>query len=169
MFPILLAKALITWTPLTYYIAAALAHMVVIVVGFKLLQIDPEHNSILGGLICAGAIAAIAYFTRDEGLVGLLITAAAIFGGLIALSAGDALKSLLIAGLCIGVYIGLGSFVVPRTPLSYEGVGGFAKAYKLGLQDEALASEDSLYQHTDGAKKTPPPAGADRRPNTRRR
>lgn len=144
----LLAEALITWTPLTFYVAMAIVQVVVILAGFKLLQVDSENNPIASALVVAGAALAAGYLTREMGLVGLMITSATIFGLLVATTAGDAVRSLVLAGVCIATYAGMGHFLVPRTPLTATTVGGFAQAFMVGLEEDAIAGEEDLYEHT---------------------
>lgn len=144
----LLAKALITWTPLTFYVAVAIVHVVAIVIASRVLQVDEENNIFVGALIVGAAAAAAGYFLKGNGLVGLLVTGSTLFGTLLAVTAGDALKSLIIAGLCIATYAGVGQVVLPRTPLNTTDVGGFAQAFMDGLEEEAIAGEDDLYEHT---------------------
>lgn len=150
--PQLLAEALITWTPMTYYVAGGLAHMIVALVGFRVLQVDTENNPFISSLFVAGVSFAAGFFLKDYGLVGLIIGSAALFGIMLATTAGDAIKSLVLAGVCIATYAGLGNFIVPRTPLTPGQIGGFTKAFMEGMDEEAIAGEDDLYEHTE--KKT---------------
>ncbi len=144
----LLGKALITWTVETYYVAVAIVHFIAILVGFKLMHADTENNLIVGSLVVAIAAGVAGFFCRDMGLVGVIITGSTIFGLLLFISAGDALRSLVIAGVCIVVYAGLGNFLVPRTPLTSMQIGGFTSAFMDGLDEEPLGNEEDLYEHT---------------------
>lgn len=148
----LLAAAMITWTVETFYVAMAILHFVIIVASFKLLNIDAENNAFVSGLVVAGAAAAAGYLLRDTGLVGVLVVSAALFGAALATTAGDAIKSIIITGVCITAYAGLGYVVVPRTPLVASQIGGFTKAFMDGMDEEAIMGEDDLYEHTN--KKT---------------
>jgi|GEM_PF-5555324 hypothetical protein len=147
-----LAEALITWTVETFYIAIAIIHFVVVVAGFKLLAIDAENNAFVSGLFVAGAAAASGYFLKDTGLVGVIIVSAAIFGTTLATTAGDAIKSIVLTGICLSVYAAVGFVVVPRTPLTPVQVGGFTKAFMVGLDEDAIAGEEDLYEHTQKKK-----------------
>ena len=144
----MLAKALITWTVETYYIVVAILHFIAVLVGFKLTNADSENNPIISALVVAVVTAAAGYFVRDNGLVGLMITGSVIFGSLLLVSAGDAIRSLVLTGVCIVVYAGVGYVVVPRTPLTAEQVGGFVNAFMNGVNEEPLGNEDDLYEHT---------------------
>ncbi len=144
----LIAKALITWTVNTFYIAVAIAHLIAILLGFKLMNADMESNMFVGAVVVAIATGVAGVMTRDMGLVGLMITGSTLFGSLLFVSAGDALRSLVMTGVCIVIYAGLGSFLMPRTPLTSMQVGGFVSAFQDGLDEEPLGSEEDLYEHT---------------------
>jgi len=146
------AEALITWTVETYYIAMAIVHFLVVIIGFKVLAIDAENNAFVSGLFVAGAAAASGYFLKDTGLIGVIIISAAIFGTALATTAGDAIKSIVMTGVCLAMYAAVGYTVVPRTPLTPTQVGGFTKAFMVGLNEEAVAGEEDLYEHTTKKK-----------------
>lgn len=138
----IIGEALITWTPLTFYIAAGILQAIVIIVGFKVLQVDPENNTFIGAAIAAIAITAAGFLTRDMGLAGILITGCTIFGLVMAVSGFDALKSIIVAGICFGVYAGLGAVVIPRTPLTPGTIGGLPKAVITGTIEEEPVREN---------------------------
>ena len=89
----LFAKALITWTPTTFYVAAAIIQTVVFLAGFRILGVDPEHNTFVGALLGAAIANIVAFFLRDAGLFGILAAGAVHFGLLVAISSGEVLKS----------------------------------------------------------------------------
>lgn len=144
----LLAKPLITWTVETYYVAVAIVHFLTILIGFKLLHADTENNLVVGSLVVAVAAGVAGYMTSDMGLIGVIITGSTLFGLMLFISAGDALRSLVLAGVCIVVYAGAGAFLVPRTPLTSMQIGGFTSAFIDGLDEEPLGNEEDLYEHT---------------------
>ena len=144
----MLAKALITWTVNTFYIASAILQFIVIIIGFKLTHADMESNIFIGAAVVVVATAVAGVMTRDMGLVGLMITGSTLFGSLLFVSAGDALRSLVVTGICIALYAGLGAFLIPRTPLTAAAVGGFVGAFENGLDEQPLSSEEDLYEHT---------------------
>ena len=147
------SKALITWTPSTFYIASGLLQTIVIWVGFRLMQVDPDNNTVIGAIIAGVVINLVAYFTRDYGLAGVLGTGAAIFGILVAVTSGEALKAAMMAAVCMAVYAGLGTVVVPRTPLTPELIGGLpAVILKGGLEAEPMETADEK-----GFYSEPPP------------
>ena len=106
------AKALITWTPETYYVAAAIAHAVVIFLGFRILQVDPEHNSAIGAIIGAAIIGAACYVLKGGELFSALGSIGIIFLVLLAVSGGEALKALLVGVAVIASYGGVGAVVI---------------------------------------------------------
>lgn len=119
-----LAKAAITWTPVTFYVVATIVHTLMILLVFKLLHVDPEHNSFIGALIAALVGNAAVFFLRDFGLFGNLGAAAVYFATLAAVSSGEVIKSLAVFIVALAVYAGLALFLVPRTPLTAETIGG---------------------------------------------
>ena len=139
----LLADALITWTPLTFYIAAGIVQAILTYLGFKLLQVDPEQNTIIGALVAGAVMAVAGYLTRDMTLVGVLISSSAIFGSLVLVSSGEALKAIPMTMVCMATYYVLALGLVPRTPLTHEAIGGLNKVFQQGgLQEEAIESAD---------------------------
>lgn len=137
-----LAAAAITWTPLTFYIAVAIVQAIVIVIGFKVLQVDPEHNAFIGALIAVVVIAAAGYLTRNTGLIAVIVTGIALLGMLMLISGADALKSLMLGSACLGVYFLVAQVVIPRTPLSVDQIGGMTKVMMTGgIADEPFDKE----------------------------
>lgn len=154
----MIAEALITWTPVTFYVAAGIAQAITAYATFKLMGVDPENNTIIGAIIAAVVINLVAYFTRDYGLAGVLGTGAAIFGMLVAVTSGEALRAAFVAALCMGVYAGVGFVVVPRTPLTADKIGGLpAVMMKGGLEEEPLDEqmEREFYQESPGSSPSP--------------
>lgn len=135
----ILAEALITWTPVTFYVASGIIHTIVILLSFRLMSVDPEHNTIIGALIAGVVINLVAFFARDYGLMGVLGTGIVIFGILVAITSGEALKAAMAAAICMVVYLGVGTVVIPKTPLTAEKIGGLpAVMLKGGLEEEPL-------------------------------
>lgn len=139
-----IAKAAITWTPLTFYITAAIVHTLAILLLFKMLHVDPEHNSFAGALIAALVGNAAAYFLSDYGLFGNLGAAAVYFATLAAVSSGEVIKSFLVFVATLAIYAGLGLFLFPRTPLNVDKVGGLPKVVLTGgIAPEPITEEQS--------------------------
>lgn len=143
------AKALITWTVETYYVAIALFQFIAILVGFKMMHADTENNLVIGSLVVAIAVGAVGFFVRDNGLIGVMITGSVLFGALLLISAGDALRSLMLTAVCIVIYAVGGYFLVPRMrTINAAQIGGFTNAFVNGLDEKPLAGEEDLYEHT---------------------
>lgn len=137
------AASAITWTPTTFYVAMGILHTILILAGFRLMQVDAEHNSFIGAILAAGVFNAIAFFTKDVGVVGILISGAAIFGLLVAVSSGEALKALGMTLLVIAMYGVVGQFIVSRTPLTIDDLAGFPRMVATGgLEPEPITEED---------------------------
>ena len=86
------------WTVPNYYILSAIVHAILIPGGLRLMQVDPEHNSLVGGIIVAVLINVAAYFLREAGVFGVLIVTGTIFGLTAAVTSGEILKALIIDG-----------------------------------------------------------------------
>lgn len=150
----LIAQSLQNMTPVTFYAACAVAQAIVIFVSFRVLNVDPEHNTVIGALIAAAGINAVGYFVRDATLVGVIVNIAVVFGALVAVSAGEALKAVMVTVLCFGVYWGAGTQLLPRTNLRIDDVGGMTKVIRQGgLQAESLDTQErDLYDTTKAPK-----------------
>lgn len=135
----------ITWTPVTYYVAMGIVHLVVILLGFRAMQVDAENNTFIGALMAAGAIGAAGYFLRDFGVVGVMIYGGVLFGSLIAVTSGETLKSFFMTLIVIASYaIGGNFFVQPHTPLTLEQVNGVTRVVMTGgLKAEPMTEEDA--------------------------
>lgn len=111
LFPIL-ADTGLTWTVETYYIVAAVLQVVVILMAFRVMNLPAEYNTFPHAAMVVIGTNAIAYFSRDLGLVGILLTTFALFLLLVAVARGDVLKSAIAWGLVLVVYWGVAWFVV---------------------------------------------------------
>ena len=139
-----LAEAAITWTPKTFYIAAAIVHVLVYLVGFKMLQTDPEHNTFIGAVIAAVIANFAAYALSSYGLFGILGAGALHFVLLVAITSGEALKSLVVFFVAMCAYALLGSFITQRTPLQVEQIGGLPQVIMTGgLEAEPITEEEA--------------------------
>lgn len=142
-FPVL-AKAAITWTPRTFYIAAAIAHTLVFLLGFKLLQTDPEHNTFVGAVFGAAIANLAAFALKGFGLFGVLGAGAVFFAILVAISSGEVLKSVMVFLIAMAVYAGLGFFVTQRTPLEPANIGGLPQVIMTGgLKAEPITEDQA--------------------------
>jgi hypothetical protein len=136
-------KALVTWTPTTFYIAAAIIQVPVIWLGYQFLGGDPEYTNFPAALAVAAVGNVIAFFLKDLGVVGAVSTSAALYGLLLVTSGIDIFRSMAVFGLVMMSYWGFGQFVVERTPLDAYSIGGPAKVMLTGgLQPEPLESDN---------------------------
>lgn len=140
----MIAASAIQWTPVTFYVAMGIIHTLAILIGFRLLHVDVEHSSIVGAVLAAVVVNVVAYFCKDLGVVGILITGATIFGLLVAVSSGEALKMLGMSFLFIALYGIVGGFIVQRTPLTIDDIAGFPRVVTTGgLEAEPITEEDT--------------------------
>lgn len=136
--------AAIQWTPAVFYIAMGIVHTVVILIGFRLLQVDPEHNSFIGAVIAGVAINVTAFFVKDLGIIGIMIQIAVIFGSLVLIASGEVLKAGITALVCVALFGGIAQFLIPRTPLTEYSIGGFALVIiSGGLEAEPITEDDA--------------------------
>jgi hypothetical protein len=140
----LVAEALITWTPTTFYVAAAIIQTIVFLAGFHLLGVDPEHNTFVGALLGAAIANIVAFFLRDAGLFGILAAGAVHFGLLVAISSGEVLKSVMVFAVSMSVYGLMGTFVLPRTPLNVNDIAGLPRVIMTGgMEAEPITEEEA--------------------------
>jgi hypothetical protein len=140
----LFAKALITWTPTTFYVAAAIIQTGIFLGGFHLLGVDPEHNTFVGALLGAAIANIVAFFLRDAGLFGILAAGAVHFGMLVAISSGEVLKSVFVFVVSLAVYGLMGMFVLPRTPLHIDDIAGLPRVIMTGgMEAEPITEEEA--------------------------
>ena len=152
----LLAASAITWTPVTFYVAMGIIHTLAILIGFRLLHVDVEHSSIVGAVLAAGVVNVVAFFCKDLGVIGILITGATIFGLLVAVSSGEALKMLGMSMAFIVLYGLAGTFIVERTPLSIDDIAGFPRVVTTGgLEAEPITEEDTERLNESGVLDQP--------------
>lgn len=121
------------WTPTTFYIAAAVLHLVIILIMFRLLQLEPEYNTFIGALIAAGISNGIAFFLKDFEIFGVLGSGAVYFGLLVAISQADVLKAVYVWVVVIASYAGLAFLILPRAhDLTIEQIGGIPQVVMSG-------------------------------------
>lgn len=143
MDPILAASA-ITWTPLTFYVASGIINTIVVLLAFRILQVDVEHNSFVGAAIAVVVFTLIGYYFRDTGVIGIMFTGAAVFGMLVFVTSGEALKSLMVTFAVFGSFGLLGDFIVSRTPLEIDDIGGIPRMVVTGgLEAEPITEADN--------------------------
>jgi hypothetical protein len=137
------SSAMITWTPTTFYVAAAVVHTVVIWFGYQLLGGDREYNNVPSAMAAATVGNVAAYFMRDFGVVGVAGTFGAWFLLLIITSGIDLFRSFVVFILVMLSYWGLGTFIAQRTPLDAYTIGGVPKMEMTGgFQEEPIESSE---------------------------
>lgn len=140
----IIAQASFKWTPATYYIAAGIIHTIVILVGFRMMGVDPEHNSFIGAALAGAIINVAAYFLREQGVVGAIIIGVLVFGLLAAISSGEILKAFFMGFICIAMWGAIGSVLIPRTPLEATSIGGYTQIVMTGgMEAEPIREEDT--------------------------
>lgn len=140
----LVAASAITWTPVTFYVASGIVNTIAVLLAFRMLQVDVEHNSFIGAVLAVVTFTVIGYFFRDAGVIGVMFTGAAVFGTLVFVTSGEALKSLAVTVLVFAVFGGLGSFISSRTPLTIDSIGGVPRVVATGgLEAEPITEEDN--------------------------
>lgn len=137
-----LAEAAIDWTPETFYATAAVVHTVIYLLGFRLMQVDPEHNTFVGAVIAAVIANFAAFALSSFGLFGILGAGFIHFAVLAAISSGEVLKSLVVFLVALGAYAGLAQVITERSPLTVEEIGGIPQAIVTGgLEAEPMTEE----------------------------
>lgn len=130
------SKALITWTPVTFYVACALVQTLVIWLGYRLLGADPEYNNFWSALIAASLANLAAYGMKDLGVIGAIGTFGVYFFTLIITSGVAIFRSIVVFVLVMLTYWGVGTFVANRTPLTAYDMGGVPKVEMTGGFEE---------------------------------
>ena len=144
---LVVAEGGLAWTPETFYVAVAIAQLLVILVAFRVMNLPAEYNTFPHAALVAGGTNLLAYFTKDLGIVGILVTGFALFLLLVAVTRGDVLKSIIAWMLTIALYwavaYGLIEHVEHEEPLHIEQLGGIP--YVLmegGMEPETLDYEE---------------------------
>lgn len=132
----------LTWTVTTFYIAAAVLHLIIILLMFRMLHLEAEYNTFIGALIAAGLSNGAAFFLKDFTLFGVLGTGAIFFALLVAISQADVLKALYVWAVLMASYAGLAFLVLPRSELTIEEIGGIPQVIMTGgLKAEPFTDE----------------------------
>ena len=149
---VVIAESSQTWTPETFYIAAGVIQLILLLVFFRIMQLPAEYASFINGLIVVVPVNLVAYFTKDLGLVGILITGSLMFVVLAAVTRGDVLNAIGGWLLMIAVYWGAAYFIVPAEPDLYiEQIGNIPQVtIEGGLPQETMTEEaERFYENGD--------------------
>ncbi len=141
---IVLAEGGMTWTPETFYVAAAVAQLVVLLLTFRALQLPSEYNSFVNALMVVVPTNLVGFFLGGTGIIGVLATGSLLFVLLAAISRGDVLPSILAWVLLIATYWVLAYFIVPaEEELEIHDIGGIPEVVmEGGLEADPLERED---------------------------
>ena len=129
LFPVV---AKIVWTPATFFVAMAVVQTLLILIGFRMFDLEEEHRTVLSAAVGAVVINGVAYFMRDHSALGVIVHSVAIFGVLIALSSGSIKATFSVMAVMIVIYGAASNFVMERTDLLPEDFGGIVEAIAIG-------------------------------------
>lgn len=134
----------ITWTPMAFYITMAIVHTIVILLAFRALQLDAEHNTFIAALMAAVIANVVAFFLKDMGVFGILGSTAALFGMLVVISHVDVLKSGLVWIILMALYWAVAWFILPRqNDLYIEDIAGIPQVIMQGgLEAEPITADE---------------------------
>ena len=131
------------WTPEVFYVVMAIVHLIVLLVGFRLMGVVGDYNKFVNALLVVVPANVIAFFTRDLGMIGVLITATVFFLFLVAGSRGDIGKSFVVWTLVILTYWGVAFYVVEvEYALQSEELGGIPYLFLEGEMDGHAVTQD---------------------------
>lgn len=140
----LLAQASLSWTPVTYYVFCGVIQLIAILVGFRLMGVDPEQNGFIGAAIAVVIINVLGFFLRDAGVIGAIIVGGATFAILAGITSGEVLKAFFMTMIVFATYAAAGTILFPRTPLEVEDVGGYTRILLAGgLEPEPLSEKSN--------------------------
>ena len=141
---LVIADGGLSWTPETFYAAAAAAQLLLILLAFRLFGLSPDYNTFGGALLVAGAVNGVAFFTKDFGIVGVLMPSVTLFGLLAFISRGDVLRSGMVWMLVMASYLGMAHLILPRADdLFIEDLAGIPAVLDAGgLEPEPFTEDD---------------------------
>ncbi|MBA2661954.1 MAG: hypothetical protein H0U74_06635 [Bradymonadaceae bacterium] len=142
-----------SWTVETFYIAAGVVHLVVILLGFRLMHLEPEYNTFIGALMAAVISNGVAYLLKDFGLFGVLGSGATFFVMLVVISHADVLKALIMWAVVLAAYALMAFLIIPRADgLNIEQIAGLPQVMMTGgLKAEPFTDES--YDNLSKGKK----------------
>lgn len=142
---LVIADSGMTWSPETFYVAAGVLQLIVILLFFRFTHLPSEHNTFINGLFIVIPTNAVAFFMKDMGIVGVLCTGFLLIVLLAAVARGDMFKALGAWVLAVAVYWLAAYFIVPAEPGLYiEDLGGLAQVLMEGGLEQETLSEDEL-------------------------
>lgn len=141
---IVIAEGGMSWTPETFYIAAAVAQLVAVLLVFRILQLPSEYNTFINALFVVIPTNVAAYYLAGAGLVGVLVTGTMLFVLLALIARGDMLNSCVAWVVLVALYWVLAYFIVPEAEdLEIGDLGNIPQVLiEGGLEEETLERED---------------------------
>lgn len=141
---LVIADGGLSWTPETFYAAATVVHILLILLAFRVLALSPDYNTFGGAVLVALGLNLAAYFTKDFGIVGVLTPSVVLFGLLAFIARGDVLKGGLVWLVVMASYLGLSHLIIPNSEdLFIEDLGGIPQTLDAGgLTPEAITEDD---------------------------
>lgn len=133
-----------TWTPETFYVAATVAHLIAMLIIFRLLQLPSEYTTFVNGLFVVVPTNLVGFFLGGAGILGVLATGSLLFVLLALVTRGDMLATGLTWVAMIALYWVLAYFIVPAADdLEIYDIGGIPQVViEGGLEAEPLERED---------------------------
>lgn len=149
---LVIADSGLTWTPETFYVAAAVIQLIGLLVLFRITQLPPEYASFVNVLFVIVPVNVVAYFTKDIGLVGVLITGSLLFVMLAAVTRGDVFNAIGGWFMVVAIYWAAAYFILPTEPDLYiEDLGNLPQVImEGGLEQETLSEEEIYGDDEDG-------------------
>lgn len=146
-----------TWTPETFYLAAMVVQLIALLLFFRFAQMPKEYSTFINGLFIVLPVNGLAYFTKDMGLVGVLITGSVLFILLAAVTRGDVFRATGGWFLALVVYWGLAYFIIPaEDDLYIEDLGNLPQVLMQGgLEAETLTAEEFDREDPDEPRRAP--------------
>lgn len=146
-----------TWTPETFYVAAAVLQLVGLLIFFRVTQLPTEYATFINGLFVVVPVNAVAYFTKDIGLVGVLATGTLLFVMLAAVTRGDVFNAIGGWFLVVGAYWVAAYFILPAEPDLYiEDLGNIPQVVmEGGFEQETLREEEITGEDDEDDPRTP--------------
>lgn len=141
---LMVADSGLTWTAETFYVAAAVIQLLLILLVFRVAGLSAEYNTFVGAIVVAAPVNALAYFTKDIELVGVIVPSVALFALLAMVARGDVIKATLAWVLVMASFLGLAKFVEPRAEdLTISNLGGIPEVLDAGgLTPKGFTEDD---------------------------
>lgn len=141
-----IAEAGLSWTPATFFAAAAVAHLIIILLSFRLMGLPAEYNTFINAAIVAIPVNGLAYFMRDVDLLyGFLAQAVVLFALLTMVARGNVLKAAMAGGIVMASYLGMAKLIIPKAEeMVIADLGGITQVLDQGGLEAKGFSEDDL-------------------------